>query len=445
MNILRVAASMDPAYGGPPHGIRASIRALAELGVENEVVCCDAPDAEWIGRDAFPLHALGPGRFGFSYAPRLGPWLRENAGRFHAVVVHGMWQWPGICAFRALASMGKSKLFNDSPLVTRHPPLFLMPHGMLDPWFQRDRSRRIKAVRNFFYWWMVERRVVNGADALIFTCEEEMRLARTTFGGYRPKREVNVGYGIKAPPEFSERMRAAFLGRVPGLGERPYVLFLGRIHPKKGVDLLVEAFRGARDGRTMEGGMAVPAVRARGSFSNNALDRTEESVHFTGGTPVPPSLESVGRDARPTELDLVIAGPGWDSEFGKSVKESIGVDARIHAVGMLEGEAKWGALYGCEAFILPSHQENFGIAVVEALACNKPVLISNKVNIWREIAEDGAGLVEEDSVEGTRRLLERFAAGELAGGDAGRFSECFRRRFEIREAARGFLEALKKR
>jgi glycosyltransferase involved in cell wall biosynthesis len=396
MKILRVMASMDPAYGGPPHGIRASIRALAEMGVENEVVCCDAPDADWIGRDAFPLHALGPGRFGFSYTPRLGPWLRENAGRFDAVVVHGMWQWPGICAVRDLASWRKLKLFNDSLLVTRHPPLFLMPHGMLDPWFQRDRSRRVKAVRNFFYWWLVERRVVNSAAGVLFTCEEEMRLARTTFGGYRPRREVNVGYGIEAPPEFSERMREAFLERAPGLGERPYLLFLGRIDRKKGVDLLVRAYR--------------------------EILKTEKLK-----TDFP---------------HLVLAGPGWDSEFGERVRERIGGDARIHAVGMLEGDAKWGALHGCAALVLPSHQENFGIVVAEALGCGRPVLISDKVNIWREIVQDGAGLVEEDSVEGTRRLLERFVAGELEAGDAGRFRECFRRRFEIRKAARGFLEAV---
>jgi glycosyltransferase involved in cell wall biosynthesis len=432
MNILRVATSMDPAYGGPPHGIRASIRAMAEMGVENEVVCCDAPDTEWIGRDAFPLHALGPGRFGFSYTPRLGPWLRENAGRFHAVVVHGMWQWPGICAFRALASMGKSKLFNDSPLVTRHPPLFFMPHGMLDPWFQRDRSRRMKAVRNFFYWWLVERRVVNGAAGVLFTCEEEMRLARTTFGGYRPKREANVGYGIEAPPEFSERMRAAFLERVPGLGERPYLLFLGRIDPKKGVDLLVGAFkRQAPGGSCLSGPERLSKTRECGSDKQSPPRRT-------ANTPI----IHAGRDIA-SELDLVIAGPGWDSEFGRSVRERIGGDARIHAVGMLEGDAKWGALHGCAALVLPSHQENFGIVVVEALGCGRPVLISEKVNIWREIVEDGAGLVEEDSVEGTRRLLERFAAEELAGGDETRFRVCFRRRFEIQQAARGFLEAVK--
>jgi glycosyltransferase involved in cell wall biosynthesis len=112
---------------------------------------------------------------------------------------------------------------------------------------------------------------------------------------------------------------------------------------------------------------------------------------------------------------------------------------------MLDGDSKWGAFYGCEAFVLPSHQENFGISAVEALACDKPVLISNKVNIWREIANDEAGFVEEDTVDGTARLLNRFLVGEITGGVAGRSSDCFRRHFEIREASRKLLEALKSR
>jgi hypothetical protein len=82
---------------------------------------------------------------------------------------------------------------------------------------------------------------------------------------------------------------------------------------------------------------------------------------------------------------------------------------------MLSGAAKWGALYGCEAFVLPSHQENFGIAVVEALACGKPVLISDQVNIWREIVEDGAGLVEGDAEEGVEKLLRKFFDGWRGG------------------------------
>ncbi len=68
---------------------------------------------------------------------------------------------------------------------------------------------------------------------------------------------------------------------------------------------------------------------------------------------------------------------------------------------MLTGDLKWGAFRAAEAFVLPSHQENFGIAVVEALACGKPVLISDKVNIWREIVEDGAGLCRPRHPGGT--------------------------------------------
>jgi len=379
MKILRVTTSMNPAFGGPPHGIRASIRALAKMGVENEVVCCDAPGADWNGQDAFPIHLLGPGRFGFSFAPELSTWLRKNTSRFDAVVVHGMWQWPGLAVLRSSASK-----------------YFLMPHGMLDPWFQRDATRRLKAVRNWLYWWLLERRVVNGAAGVLFTCLEELQLARTTFGGYRPKRELNVGYGIEAPPRFSEKMQASFLEKLPRLESKPYLLFLGRIHPKKGVEMLVRAY--------------------------SEILKTEK---LKAGFP-----------------ELVIAGPGWDSEYGRQIRGRIDGVAGIHAVGMLEGDAKWGAMHGCDAFVLPSHQENFGIAVAEALACNKPVLISDKVNIWREISEDGAGLVEEDSVEGTMRLLARFAAGELAIEKTERFRDCFQRRFEIQQAARNFLKVL---
>lgn len=75
---------------------------------------------------------------------------------------------------------------------------------------------------------------------------------------------------------------------------------------------------------------------------------------------------------------------------------------------MLQGEEKWGAFYSSEVFCLPSHQENFGIVVAEALACGKPVLISNKVNIWREIEQDAAGFVDTDTVDGTVRILQRW-------------------------------------
>jgi glycosyltransferase involved in cell wall biosynthesis len=104
---------------------------------------------------------------------------------------------------------------------------------------------------------------------------------------------------------------------------------------------------------------------------------------------------------------------------------------------MISGAIKWGALRAAEVFVLPSHQENFGIAVVEALAAGAPTLISNKVNIWREIEADGAGMASDDTLRGTCELLEsylRFSeAGRLRMRESAR--ECFERRFEITKAA----------
>ncbi len=111
---------------------------------------------------------------------------------------------------------------------------------------------------------------------------------------------------------------------------------------------------------------------------------------------------------------------------------------------MLDGDVKWGAFRRAAAFVLPSHQENFGIAVAEALACRVPVLISDKVNIWREIEADGAGLVEADDLAGTQRLLKRWAM--LGEEDRGRMAEraeaCFRKRFDVSRNARELISLL---
>jgi glycosyltransferase involved in cell wall biosynthesis len=88
----------------------------------------------------------------------------------------------------------------------------------------------------------------------------------------------------------------------------------------------------------------------------------------------------------------------------------MGIADRISWTGMLHGDLKWGALRAAEVFVLPSHQENFGIAVVEALALGVPVLISRRVNIWREVVDAGAGLAQDDDEAGTLALLENWLA-----------------------------------
>lgn len=409
MHLLHLVSSLDPAAGGVSQAIRSLLPGLTDYNITNQVVTLDAPSAPFLGGDSFKVEALGPGRGPWQWCPRLDSWLDLNLPRFGAVIVHGLWQYQSWSVFRALRRRrGRGG---------EAPRLFVMPHGMLDPWFQRDPSRRIKAFRNKLFWQGVERHLVHSADGILFTCEEEKLLARTAFAPYRPKGEFVVGLGISAPPPETAEMAHAFRSLCPGLRpDRPYLVFLGRIHPKKGVDLLIRAYAEFRD-------------------------------------------RAMAKGAEASVPDLVIAGPGLAEPYGREMLElaaalvpgfSSGAAeepgaSSVYFPGMLAGDAKWGALYGASAFVLPSHQENFGIAVVEALGCGTPVLISDKVNIWREIAAAGAGFAEPDTVEGTLKGIGDWNRNR--GQDQSRqLSEaarhCVDQHFTIESAARRLAEVI---
>jgi len=111
---------------------------------------------------------------------------------------------------------------------------------------------------------------------------------------------------------------------------------------------------------------------------------------------------------------------------------------------MLRGDAKWGAFHVADAFVLPSHPENFGISVAESLGCGTPVFISDKVNIWREVVAAGAGVVAPDTLEGTVDLLQKVksltqAELEEMGHKA---TECFAKNYEASRMATGLLEVI---
>ena len=111
---------------------------------------------------------------------------------------------------------------------------------MLDPWFRRQYP--LKHLKKAVYWRMCESRVLRDARAVLFTSEEERRLARTSFTGYAVREHV-VHYGTPGPAGGDPAAaRARFLTRWPALRDQRIVLFMGRIHPKKGLDLALEAF-----------------------------------------------------------------------------------------------------------------------------------------------------------------------------------------------------------
>lgn len=425
MIILHVIASMDAKTGGVAQAVRNLIQGQRGGQIVHEVVCLDSAYSGGELTDAFPLHALGPHFTSWCYSPRLLPWLLAHLPRFDEVIVHGLWLYPSQAVRRALKSLQNK--------VKRLPRCHVMPHGMLDPYFQRDPSRRIKALRNWVMWKILESKVVHEADSLLFTCEEEKKLARESFRPYRPRRESVVGLGVAEPPCATTAMKTAFQVTCPGLGSRPYRLFLSRLHPKKGLDLLIRAYLESwqQACRGSDGGKDFPALVIAGPL-DDAYAREMQKLAA--------AIVACSHDA------LTVTSSAAAVPDDPAPALCLSPNVPVFFSGMLVGDAKWGAFHGCEAFVLPSHQENFGIAVVEALACGKPVLISDKVNIWREILAEGAALVAPDTLEGTRSLMERWlvlpeAERQHMGHCARR---CFSERFEIGMAAKRLMgEVLK--
>ncbi len=386
MTLLHVINTLSPVDGGPPHAVRQLVNAYVAIGGEVEIVTLDNPAEPFLRDIPCRLHTLDQMYFGrYSFSPRLWNWLRENAGRFDGMIMNGVWSFPGVALRHAALKAGK--------------PYGIFAHGALDPWFNRQYP--LKHLKKQLYW-PVQQAVLRDAAAVFFTSETERDLARSSFRSANWNGIV-VPYGITDPMANlaeSDSLVEEFYRALPALRGRHFLLFLARIHKKKGCDLLVEAFA---------------------------------------------KVASLA-----PEVDIVMAGPdqeGMEASL-KNLAERLGIANRVHWPGLIGGKVKWGALMACDAFVLPSHQENFGISVVEALSVGRPVLVSNQVNIWPEIEGHGVGLVDDDTLEGTERLLRRWF--DLSPSEretmAARARPCFFDRFEMNRTAiliRNFFSSLK--
>jgi glycosyltransferase involved in cell wall biosynthesis len=378
--LLHVIRSANPRGGGP-------IEVVTKLGLEHvqggrhvEVATLDAPDAPWLHHFPLPIHSIGPVSTKYGYTSRLLPWLHAHASTFDMVIVNGLWQYTSLAVWMALRK-------GPTPYV-------VFPHGMLDPWFKQRYP--LKHVKKWLYWPWAEYRVLRDATAVLFTSEDERRLARESFWLYECREEV-INYGTATPPPETPGERERWFERFPELAGKRALLFLGRIHEKKGCDLLIRAF--AR------------AVRSQPACS--------------------------------APWHLVLAGPASTARYERRLRRLIdahGIAERVTWTGMLAGDLKWAALRTADAFGLLSHQENFGVAVVEALACGLPVLISTKVNIWREVLGAEAGMAEIDDQMGADRLLARWMTLDEATQSRMRekAARCFAARFDIRDTATQF-------
>ncbi len=288
MRILHCIRSVNPAGGGPIEGVNQLAKYAMLLGHEIEIVSLDSPKSAFVSQTHVPVWAMGPvfGSYGITH--RLTPWIRRNSCRFDIVVINGIWQFQSFGAWRALR---KGKV-----------PYVVFTHGMLDPWFKNRYP--LKHLKKWMYWPWAEYRVLRDAAAVLFTCAEERVLARQSFWLYRANERV-VNYGTAEPPEDDGTQRLQFERNCPAASGKRLAVFLGRIHQKKGCDLVIEAF--------------------------------------------------ASQLASNPEWHLIMAGPdqvGWQAELER-LAIRLGVSDRITWTGAVSGSLKWGILRAAELFYYP--------------------------------------------------------------------------------------------
>ena len=334
MKILNVIGSVDLRNGGTTTHVFSLSRIWESLGHTCHVLCLDPPELACVAAAPIKTMALGASgawpdlcrklpllRYGFT--PSLSRWLRRNAGDYDVIILNGLWNYTSLGCWRALR---KSRT-----------PYFVCPHGMLDPWLMRRDKLRHVLRSTFWRLWSAASCETRGESFL-----RAKRKKRLAYDGFldRTASTFVIRYGSEDLADSAENPDDP---EFPRGRKRRLILFLGRIHEKKGLDLLIGAFA--------------------------------QIQH------------------RFPEFDLRIVGPDRDRLAPKLKKLAIDRDVaqRIHWADMLLGEEKRDAFHSAEFFVLPSHQENFGISITEAMALSLPVLITDKVNIWREVVEADAG------------------------------------------------------
>jgi glycosyltransferase involved in cell wall biosynthesis len=352
MHVLHVIPSIAPRYGGPSSAVVGMSNALQHVGVAVQIATTDADgptrlrvphgtNVEWAGVPTvfFPRQWSES----FKYSRPLAGWLTDHVAGFDVVHIHAVFSHACLAAATACRR--------------RRVPYVVRPLGTLDPW-----SLQQKTVKKQVLWHLGVRSMLEQAAAIHYTTLSEKRLAESA---------LQLERGVVVPLGVDEALFDASGPRC----EPPYVLVLGRLHPKKGIEAFVDVF----------------------------LEVTERLPRWK----------------------LMIAGDG-EADYVTQLRarvESIDSNHRVVFSGWLQGHAKADALRGAALLALPSHQENFGLVVAEALACGTPVMVSTHVNLADEIAAAHAGWVVPLDAEAQRQTLKNILDDEAERerrGQAGR-------------------------
>ena len=354
MHVLHIVSSIDPRSGGPVTALQGLAEAQAALGVRVSILSTFLNDEDTSLADRFRAAGITVRLIG----PTLDRKIKWRGGiasviaqlcaqGVDAIHVHGVWE----------------EVQHQAGRVARKKsiPYILRPCGMLDPWslLQGGFHKRL-------YLHLRLKKLINGAAAIHFTTDIERDLAKPLCGNVAAIVEPN-GLNLS---EFADPLpHGEFRARHPQLQQKPVVLFLSRLHFKKGLDVLIGAFA----------------------------------------------------KMKTTDAQLVIAGPDHDGYqvAVEKMAERAGVLGRVLFPGMLSGREKVAAYADADLFILPSRQENFGNVVIESLAAGTPVVISDQVNLCNAVRSANVGGVVPLDAPTLAAELDRWLADESLRRETG--------------------------
>lgn len=360
IRVVHVISGLEASHGGPAAALRGLTLAQARMGMHVTVVAsgdsigtlegCTGPT------QALRVLTIGRSDGRMRRHPQTKVVLGDALSSAQVVHIHGLWEEIQHQAAVICRKLGKPYIFR--------------PCGMLDPWsLSQGRWKK----RLYMSWRLG--RDLNRAAALHYTADAEREGASRLKLRPRPIVEPN-GVDLEAYRDLPAR--GAFRTRFAIDAKVQLLLFLGRIHQIKGLDLLIPAFAS--------------------------------------------TLASWSGDAKPV---LVLAGPNRN-EYRAVIERMISahrIDENVIWAGMLQGQEKVQAYVDSDLFALPSYHENFGIVVAEAMAAGLPVIVSDRVNLDRDVLAAGAGAVVPMQVESIANVLREWlveSATRLAAGKAGR-------------------------
>jgi glycosyltransferase involved in cell wall biosynthesis len=344
MKVLHVIPSVSTRSGGPAEAIIPMCRALHESGVEVllattnsgvEIEPSDGPVSyRGVATAFFPTQWLDS----FKFSKPMSTWLNQNVRSFDVVHIHAVFNHACVAAANACRK--------------QRVPYVIRPLGSLDPW-----SMKQKRFRKQLFWRLMGRAMLKGAAAVHYTTPAEQEAVEHSLG---------LNHGIVVPLGIDTTVSSSS-SELPVQTGNPYVLVLSRLHPKKGLDVLIDAFL------------------------------------------------NVIEDARFEDWRLILTGDG-PKDYVKLLRQKVSsrnAQELVSFTGWLEGGEKQSVLSAASLLALPSFQENFGLCVVEALANGVPVLISPAVNLAPEVHSASAGWISEVNRAALEAAL-REALGDKA-------------------------------